>query len=132
MTSLRESDVDQIAQTVARLCQEAATLLPDDVLEALRKARETEESPLARKVLDQILRNAELAGEDLLPLCQDTGTAVIFLEGGQDVHVVGGDLHEAIRSGVGRGYTEGYLRASIAERPFSPRINTKENTPPVL
>jgi tartrate dehydratase alpha subunit/fumarate hydratase class I-like protein len=96
MASLREIDVGQIQETVARLCQEAATLLPNDVLQALRQARETEESPMARKVLDQILRNAELAGENLLPLCQDTGTAVVFLEIGQDVHVVGGDLNDAI------------------------------------
>src|SRR3989304_233292 len=132
MTSLREIDVGQIQETVARLCQEAATLLPDDVLQALRKARETEEAPLARQVLDQILRTAELAGETLLPLCQDTGTAVVFLEIGQDVHLVGGDLHEAITRGVGQGYTAGYLRASIVEKPFSARINTKDNTPPVV
>jgi fumarate hydratase subunit alpha len=132
MSDTREIDTAQVQQTIARLCQEATTLLPDDVLQALRKARETEESPLARKVLDQILRNAELAGENLLPLCQDTGTAVIFLEIGQDVHIVGGDLREAITRGVGQGYTGGYLRASIVERPFSARINTRDNTPPVI
>jgi fumarate hydratase subunit alpha len=132
MIGLREIDAGQVQQTVARLCQEAATLLPDDVLQALRKARETEEAPLARKVLDQILRNAELAGENLLPLCQDTGTAVVFLEIGQDVHIVGGDLHEAIVRGVGQSYTAGYLRASIVEKPFSARVNTKNNTPPVI
>jgi fumarate hydratase subunit alpha len=132
MPGVREIDVGQIEQTVARLCQEATTLLPDDVLQALKKAREKEESPLARKVLDQILRNADLAGENLLPLCQDTGTAVVFLEIGQDVHIVGGDLSEAIVRGVGQGYTDGYLRASIVEKPFSARINTKDNTPPVI
>jgi fumarate hydratase subunit alpha len=132
MTSLREIDAGQVQETVARLCQEAAALLPDDVLQALRRAREAEEAPLARKVLDQILRNAELAGENLLPLCQDTGTAVVFLDVGQDVHIVGGDLSEAVTRGVGRGYTEGHLRASIADKPFSARINTKDNTPPVI
>src|SRR4030042_2871453 len=132
MTSLREIDAGQIQQTVARLFQEAATLLPDDVLDALKKARESEESPLGRKVRDQLPRNAELAGENLLPLCQDTGTAVVFLEIGQDVHLVGGDLHEAIVRGVGQGYTEGYLRASLADKPFSARLNTKDNTPPVV
>jgi len=132
MPSFREIDANQIQEAVARLFQEAATLLPDDVLQALKKAREKEEAPLARKVLDQILRNAELAGENLLPLCQDTGTAVVFLEIGQDVHIVGGDLHEAIKRGVGQGYTGGYLRASIVEKPFSARINTKNNTPPVV
>ena len=132
MAIIKEIDVGQIQETTARLCQEAATLLPDDVLEALRTAREKEQAPLARKVLDQILRNAELAGENLLPLCQDTGTAVVFLEIGQDVHIVGGDLHEAIKRGVGEGYTGGYLRASIVEQPFSARVNTKNNTPPVV
>jgi fumarate hydratase subunit alpha len=132
MTNLREIDVGQIQQTVARLCQEAATILPDDVLQALRTARDKEESPLAQKVLDQILRNAELAGKDLLPLCQDTGTTVVFLEIGQDVHIVGGDLYAAIKKGVSEGYTGGYLRASIVEKPFSARINTKDNTPPVI
>jgi fumarate hydratase subunit alpha len=132
MTNLREIDAGQIQQTVTKLCQEAATILPDDVLQALRKAREKEESPLAQKVLDQILSNAELAGKDLLPLCQDTGTTVVFLEIGQDVHIVGGDLYAAIKKGVSEGYTGGYLRASIVEKPFSARVNTKDNTPPVI
>lgn len=129
---MREVHVDQIRDAVRRLCQEAACLLPEDVLEALRRAREREESPLAQKVLDQILRNAQLAQEELLPLCQDTGTAVIFLEVGQEVHIVGGPLMDALREGVGAGYTEGFLRASIVERPFSARVNTKNNTPPVV
>ena len=129
---MREVHVDQIRDTVRRLCQDAATLLPDDVLDALKRAREREESPLAQRVLDQILRNAELAGEESLPLCQDTGTTVIFLEVGQDLHIVGGALMDALSEGVGTGYTEGRLRASIVERPFSSRTNTKNNTPPVV
>jgi fumarate hydratase subunit alpha len=129
---MREVHVDQIRDTVRRLCQDAATILPDDVLDALKRAREREESPLAQRVLDQILRNAELAGEELLPLCQDTGTTVIFLEVGQDLHIVGGALMDALSEGVGAGYTEGRLRASIVERPFSSRTNTKNNTPPVV
>lgn len=129
---MREVHVDQIRDTVRQLCQDAARLLPDDVLDSLKRAREREESPLAQRVLDQILRNAELAGEELLPLCQDTGTAVIFLDVGQDVHIVGGALMDALREGVGAGYTEGRLRASIVERPFSARVNTKDNTPPVV
>ncbi len=132
MANLREIDVSQIKETIARLFQEAATLLPDDVLEALKRARQTEESPLGQSILDQILQNAELAGKERLPLCQDTGTAVIFLEIGQDVHIVGGDLHQAIEEGVREGYTGGFLRASMVEKPFSARINTKDNTPPVL
>ena len=129
---MREVYVDQIRDTVRRLCQEAACLLPEDVLEALKKGRQQEESPLGQKVLDQILRNADLAREEMLPLCQDTGTAVIFLEVGQDVHIVGGALLDALREGVGAGYTEGFLRASIVEKPFSTRVNTKNNTPPLV
>jgi fumarate hydratase subunit alpha len=129
---MREVHVDQIRDTVRQLCQDATSLLPDDVLDALKRAREREESPLAQRVLDQILRNAELAGEELLPLCQDTGTTVIFLEVGQDLHIVGGALMDALSEGVGAGYSEGHLRASIVERPFSSRTNTKNNTPPVV
>ena len=132
MANLREIDVAQIKETITRLFQEAAALLPDDVLEALQRARQSEESPLGQKILDQILQNAELAGKERLPLCQDTGTAVVFLEIGQDVHIVGGDLHQAIEEGVREGYTGGFLRASMVEKPFSARINTKDNTPPVL
>lgn len=129
---MREVHVDQIRDTVRGLCRDAACLLPDDVVEALRRAREREESPLAQRVLDQILRNAQLAAEEWLPLCQDTGTSVIFLEVGQDVHIAGGALMDALSEGVGAGYTEGFLRSSIVDRPFSARVNTKNNTPPVV
>ena len=129
---MREVHVDQIRDSVSRLCQDAATQLPDDVLDSLKQARESEASPLGVIVLDQILENAELAGKERLPLCQDTGTTVIFLEVGQDVHIVGGALTDALREGVGAGYTEGRLRASIVEQPFSARVNTKDNTPPVV
>ncbi|MBI1885340.1 MAG: fumarate hydratase [Chloroflexi bacterium] len=129
---MRDVHVDEIRGAVVRLCQEATVLLPNDVLQALKRARQREESPLARQVLDQILRNAELAADEMLPLCQDTGTTVIFLEIGQDVHVVGGGLTEALREGVGSGYREGFLRASIVDKPFTERINTGDNTPPVV
>ncbi len=129
---MREVHVDQIRDTVSRLCQEASTLLPEDVVGALETAREREQSPVAVKVLDQILDNAELAREELLPLCQDTGTTIIFLDVGQDVHITGGDLRQALVEGVGTGYTEGFLRASIVDRPFSARTNTKDNTPPIV
>ncbi|HEY5639670.1 MAG TPA: fumarate hydratase [Dehalococcoidia bacterium] len=129
---MREVHVDQIRDTVSRLCQEAACLLPEDVVGALQTAREREKSPVAVKVLDQILDNAELAREEMLPLCQDTGTTVIFLDIGQDVHIIGGDLRRALAEGVGAGYTEGYLRASVVDRPFSARTNTKDNTPPIV
>jgi fumarate hydratase subunit alpha len=129
---MRDIDCQTIKETVARLCQEATALLPDDVLQALRRAREKEESPLAQKILDQILGNAELAKEEFLPLCQDTGTTVIFLEVGQDAHIVRGNLSECVKQGVSEGYVEGYLRKSMVEQPFSARVNTKDNTPPVV
>jgi fumarate hydratase subunit alpha len=129
---MREVHVDQIRETVKRLCQEATCLLPEDVVGALRTARKTEESPLAVKVLDQILLNAELAGKDMLPLCQDTGTTVMFLDIGQDVHIAGGNLMDALKDGVSAGYTEGFLRASIVDKPFSARTNTKDNSPPIV
>src|SRR3990172_3825394 len=129
---MRDVHVDQIRDTVRQLCQDAATLLPDDVLQALRNAREAEESGRGVMVLDQILETAERAAKERLPLCQDTGTTVIFLEVGQDVHIAGGNLMDALTEGVGAGYTEGLLRASMVERPFSARVNTKNNTPPVV
>jgi len=129
---MREVHVDQIRDTVSRLCQEASCLLPEDVVGALETAREREQSPVAVKVLDQILDNAELARDEMLPLCQDTGTTILFLDIGQDVHITGGDLRQALAEGVGAGYTEGFLRASIVDRPFSARTNTKDNTPPIV
>jgi fumarate hydratase subunit alpha len=99
---------------------------------ALRSAREAEPSPLGVQVLDQILENAEVARTRMIPLCQDTGVTVVMLELGQDAHVTGGYLYDAVAEGVRHGYREGYLRASIVERPFSARQNTRDNTPPVI
>lgn len=129
---LREIDVAQVTETVARLAIEAAHFLPEDVETAIRQAREKERSPLAVQILDEILENAEVARRRMLPLCQDTGTAVVYLEIGQDVHFVGGFLIDAVNEGVRRGYTEGYLRKSIVSRPFSARTNTGDNTPAVI
>jgi fumarate hydratase subunit alpha len=129
---MREVHADAVRDTVRRLCVEAACVLPDDVVGALQTAREREESPVAVKVLEQIIANADLAREEMLPLCQDTGTTVIFLEIGQDVHLTGGGLHDALAEGVREGYSEGYLRSSIVDRPFSARTNTKDNTPPIV
>jgi len=129
---MREIHVDQIRETIKTLCIEATCVLPDDVVGALQTARRKEESPLAVRVLDQILVNADMARTEMLPLCQDTGTTVIFLDIGQDVHIAGGDLRDALRDGVGEGYSEGFLRSSIVERPFSARTNTGNNTPPVV
>jgi fumarate hydratase subunit alpha len=130
--TVREIHTDQITSTVARLCIESNYYLGEDVLKALRTAREAEVSPVGREVLDQILENARIADEEQMPLCQDCGLAVVFVELGQDAHVVGGDLNTAIAEGVRQGYQDGYLRKSMVERPFSARINTKDNTPPVI
>ena len=129
---MREIGYQEIVDTAARLSMEANYYLGEDLLAALRQAREQEESPLGCEVLDQILENARIAAEERMPLCQDTGMTVVYLELGQEVHLVGGDLTEAVNEGVRRGYEEGYLRKSVAERPFSARINTKDNTPAVI
>jgi len=129
---MREINVQEITDTVARLCMEANYYLPEDVLTSLRAAREAEPSPVGKEVLDRILENAEIARREQMPLCQDTGLTVVFLEIGQDVHIVGGNLVEAINEGVRRGYIEGYLRKSVVKYPFSKRINTRDNTPAVI
>jgi fumarate hydratase subunit alpha len=129
---MRDINVKEVTKTVSRLFQEACYYLPEDVLNALKQAREAEESPVGRKVLDRILDNAEISAKDKIPLCQDTGDAVVFLELGQDVHIVGGDIYSAINEGVRQGYNEGYLRKSMVSRPFSARINTKDNTPAII
>ncbi len=129
---MREIKANKITEAVEALCQSANLELGEDVLAALRKAEHEEESPLGRETLQQLLENARIASEESLPLCQDCGTAVVFLEIGQDVHIVGGDLNKAISDGVSKGYTKGYLRKSMVRQPFSARINTKDNTPPVI
>ncbi len=129
---MRELDAGQIAETVARLCIESNYYLGEDVLASLRHYRAIEPSPVGQEVLDQILENAEVARDRQVPLCQDTGLTVVFLELGQDLHITGGDLNEAIAEGVRRGYIDGYLRKSMVKQPFSARVNTKDNTPPVI
>ena len=130
--NVRDIHVDRITETVAELCQTATHFLPDDVIGGLERAKETEQSELGKQVLVEILENVDIAKKEMVPLCQDTGTTVVFVELGQDVHVVGGSLTEAINKGVAKGYTEGFLRASIVDHPFSSRVNTKDNTPAVI
>lgn len=127
---MKEIKASAITQVVARLCQEANFILGEDVLAALKKALKTEESPLGKEVLSRLIENAGIAQKEQLPLCQDCGTAVVFLEIGQEVHITG-DLYAAVEEGVRRGYAQGYLRKSIVAKPFSARTNTKDNTPPV-
>lgn len=129
---MREIEVSAITETVARLCQQANYEIGEDVLAALRRAEETEESPLGKDILRQLLENIQIAREGVLPLCQDCGTAVVFLDIGQDAHIHGGDLYSAIEEGVRRGYEQGYLRKSMVRQPFSARVNTGDNTPPMV
>jgi fumarate hydratase subunit alpha len=129
---MKEIKASQITKNVSRLCQEANFELGEDVLSALKKARKTEESPLGREVLSQLIENARIAQEERLPLCQDCGTAVVFLEIGQEIHISGGILNAAVEEGVRQGYAEGYLRKAMVSQPFSARINTRDNTPAVI
>ena len=129
---MRDIPTGAITETVARLCVESTRYLPADVLEALQTAHEQEVSPLGKRIIGKLLDNAQIARDSSLPLCQDTGITVVFLELGQDAHVVGGDLSAAVQDGVRRGYTGGLLRKSIVDHPFSSRLNTKDNTPAVI
>jgi fumarate hydratase subunit alpha len=126
---LREIKASTVTEAVAKLCQEANFELGEDVLAALKKALKTEESPLGKETLSRLIENAGIAKKEQIPLCQDCGVAVVFLEIGQDVHI-SGDLYAAVEEGVRRGY--GYLRKSMVNKPFSSRVNTKDNTPPVV
>lgn len=127
---MREIRTEQIVQAVRDLFIDANCNLGEDVLAAFDRAIETDESPVAREVLRELKENARIARDEQSPLCQDTGLAVLFVEVGQDVHVTGGDLKEALNEGVRRGYGEGYLRKSACH-PFT-RANTRDNTPAVI
>jgi len=132
MSQPRELDVAAVTAAVKELCITANYDLPVDVYDALRSAAETEESPVGREVLAQLVENADIAAADRVPICQDTGFAVIFAEVGQDVHLTGGDFEEAVHEGVRQGYGDGYLRKSVAEEPGHARRNTKDNTPAII
>ena len=129
---MRTIEAGAVTEAVSRLFRQANYGLGDDVLAALERARRDEQSPPGREVIGAILENAAVAAAEGIPLCQDCGTAVVFLEVGQDVHVTGGDLYAAVDEGVRRAYDEGYLRKSIVARPFSARPNTGDNTPAVI
>jgi fumarate hydratase subunit alpha len=128
---MREISTDTITETVAKLCMSANYDLGTDVEAALQAALKTETSPVGRGILQQIIDNAKIARDESVPICQDTGYAVLFVDLGQDVRVVGGDLHEAINAGVRKGYQDGYLRKSILGDPLK-RVNTKDNTPALI
>ncbi len=128
---MRELDVVEITKAVKEMCIEANHFLSPDMKTALNKAEEREESPVGRKVLSQLKENLRIAEEEMIPICQDTGMAVVFLSVGQEVHLVGGNLTEAVNEGVRLGYTEGYLRKSVVRDPLI-RENTGDNTPAVV
>jgi fumarate hydratase subunit alpha len=129
---MRDVAADGVAGAVTRLFLKANFELGEGVLAALRQARQSEESPRGRQVIDKILENADIAVRERIPLCQDCGIAVVFLELGQEARIVGGDLYTAVNEGVRRAYQEGYLRKSVARQPFSARINTGDNTPAII
>ena len=128
---IRTIRVEEIAKNIKEMCIEANHFLSPDMAEAMKCAEKNEEAPLGKQILEKLQENLKIAGEDMIPICQDTGLAVVFLEIGQDVHLEGGALEDAVNEGVRQGYVEGYLRKSVVGDPLI-RENTKDNTPAVL
>lgn len=128
---MREVNVSIITDNIKEMCIEANHFLTDDMKNVFENAEKKEESALGKQVLGQLEENLKVAGEDMIPICQDTGMAVVFINVGQDVHLTGGDITDAINEGVRRGYVEGYLRKSVVKDPIY-RENTKDNTPAVI
>lgn len=128
---MREIDVKEITELVEKLCIKANYELPCDIRNSFEQGKQKEKSPLGREIFDEMIKNCDLAHEKQVPVCQDTGFAVIFVEIGQDVHLVGGDFEQAVQEGVRRGYINGYLRKSIVRDPLD-RVNTDDNTPAVI
>lgn len=128
---IREINASEITKTVREMCIKVNHFLSEDMDNALKKATENEKSVLGKKILDQLQENLKIAGEDMIPICQDTGMAVLFVEVGQDVHVADGLIEDAINEGVRQGYVDGYLRKSVVKDPII-RENTKDNTPAVI
>ena len=128
---MRQINTEQITDTIEKLCIDANYNLGDDLISSLRGALEKEESPLGREVITQLLENAEIGKQEQVPVCQDTGFAIIFIEIGQEIMLTGGNLRDAVNEGVRRGYKNGLLRKSIVKNPID-RINTGDNTPAVI
>ena len=128
---MRSVDVSIVTRNIKEMCIQANHFLSADMDIAMKKAVETEEAPLGKQILTQLQENLKIAGEDMIPICQDTGMAVVFIEVGQEVHFEGGSLTDAINEGVRQGYVEGYLRKSVVGDPII-RENTKDNTPAVI
>lgn len=128
---MRTIHVQQITEQIKEMCIQVNHYLSEDMEEALRNAQASEKSPLGCQILSQLQENLKIAGEDMIPICQDTGMAVVFLKVGQDVHLEGGSIEDAVNEGVRQGYTEGYLRKSVVKDPLI-RENTRDNTPAVI
>ncbi len=128
---MREIDVKELTSNIKEMCIEANYNLSPDMKAALDKAVEAEDGELAKKILGQLEENLQIAGDDMIPICQDTGMTVVFVEIGQDVHFVGGNFEDAVNEGVRQGYVEGYLRKSVVGDPIE-RVNTKDNTPAII
>lgn len=128
---MREISCESITENIKEMCIQATHFLSDDMQSALNQAVENEQSALGRQVLDSLKENLKIAGEDMIPICQDTGMAIIFAEIGQEVHITGGNLEDAINEGVRRGYVDGFLRKSVVSDPIE-RINTNDNTPAII
>ncbi|MDE6621880.1 MAG: fumarate hydratase [Lachnospiraceae bacterium] len=128
---MKTVNVSQITQNIKEMCIEANHYLAPDMDSALKNAADTEKSPLGKQILNQLQDNLQIAGSDMIPICQDTGMAVIFMEIGQDVHFEGGSLEDAINEGVRQGYVEGFLRKSVVKDPLI-RENTRDNTPAII
>ncbi|HOP93538.1 MAG TPA: fumarate hydratase [Acetivibrio thermocellus] len=128
---MRTIHVDSITEAVEKLCMDSNYYLNDDIINGLEKGLEKEESDNGKEILSKIIENAQIAREKAVAICQDTGMAVVFMDIGQDVHITGGNLTDAINEGVRRGYEKGYLRKSVVNDPIE-RINTKDNTPAVI
>ena len=128
---MREIHVEKLTEEIRDMCIQATHFLSEDMKKAIDRAEQEEQNPLGKQILGQLQENLKIAGEEMIPICQDTGMAVIFLEIGQEVYFTGGSLEDAINEGVRRGYTEGYLRKSVVSDPLI-RENTKDNTPAVI
>ncbi len=128
---MREVNVSEIRDTVSRMCIEINHRLSEDMQKKLSEAEKMEESAIGRQILSKLQKNLKIASEEMIPICQDTGMAVLFMEIGQDVHITGGDLEEAVNEGVRKGYVEGYLRKSVVSDPVI-RNNTNDNTPSII
>ena len=129
---MRELQVTAISKAVADLAVKACCLLPQDLYEGLKNAQATEASPVGRNILEQLITNADIAVKENMPICQDTGMSVIFVEIGQDVHIAGGSFEDAVNEGIRCGYVDGYLRKSVVAEPLFERKNTRDNTPAVI